>query len=83
LRENYLRGGITYIGNCGVRGFVVSLWTGHSNYLKMVNKLDVILKFFIQFALIADTLICANRPKLKSKLTGTHEKQVFVSSNLS
>ena len=35
---------------------------GFRRIFSRFDKLDVIFKFFIQFALIADTLICVNRP---------------------
>lgn len=35
---------------------------GFRRIFSRFEKLDVIFKFFIQFALIADTLICVNRP---------------------
>ena len=35
---------------------------GFRRVFSRFDKLDVIFKFFIQFALIADTLICVNRP---------------------
>lgn len=35
---------------------------GFRRIFSRFDKLDVIFKFFIQFALIVDTLICVNRP---------------------